>query len=995
MFLKIITGIIIYRKKVIKKYFPLIFGIIAICGIFVLEGMAAPPIPTLISPENSDWIAENIPTFIWSTVGDSVTYTIEYTADSSFVLGVMVVSDLNDTFYTTPTPLADTTFYWRVEAVDTNEERSGYQAYPFRFSIDTKKPSLPNLSYPNNYINDLTPTFIWSGATKWKGSPISYRLQCALNSGFTNIVIDTSNLSETNFTPIDLLSDTIYYFRVDACDLAGNNSGFQEHLAFTIDTTIPGTPSLLLPNDDVQINDNTPTLIWSSSTEPTVVYTVVVALDSQFTSTILEVSKNDTFYTIESPLADTIIFWKVRARDYAGNCSPFQIHPFKFDIDAGVPATPVLFSPENLSCINDSTPIFKWSSVKASPVRYTFQCALDSGFTNLVIDTSNLEGTDFTSEISLSNMTYFFRVSAFDIAGNCGNYQAYPFTFTIDTKPPSVPILISPLDSSELGISAPTFVWGQAIDSISSVNYTLQCSADSTFNLPTQLLVSGLTDTTYTVFGELENGLYYWRVEAIDAVNNNSGYQIYPFQFNIATETRLSLRAIMRGYYNPSTHLTPATGVRVELRDSLEPQNTVYSFPNLSLDSTGRRQKYKCEDLSSGYYYLVVKKINHLAVITDSTYYFDIGKLVDVDFTLNGVAKGVDPLWLESDGLYSLRGGDLDQDGVVFIPDYGKLAQKWATSDSIGDIDNNGMIFISDYNILAQNWAREDYLPEHTKTCLSVNVSQLHLLNEYQNQKIEQVATFDIRPCPNSEQLEYYADSIVTLEIVVSLLNSEYPFISYAVGNFLLYDTTVLSLIDYEDNVSYEELYESMSDMTDDGQIQYSRMKKMGVGGSDTGWIILDSTAMVPYKLIFKVRENVDSCVTELIFDYASLSDSGFYSIATESYNKSLTILGQGIEEDKVVHCVFEGLNIYPNPWYSKVMINYAIPKKGYVSLKVYDISGILVRTLVNKQLKAGCYTTNWNGIDNIGSKVSSGVYFLKFEAMKFKSVKKTLILKR
>ncbi len=974
----------VYGRRMIKRYLFLVFIVGAIPTMPVMGTLLPPPVPTLISPGDSSWIADNTPTLIWSTVGVPVTYTLQYTADSSFGSGVMEVSGLSDTFHTTPAPLADTAFYWRVEAINFSAESSGYQLHPFRFLIDSKKPSVPQLSYPRNYINDLTPTFIWGGVTKGKGAPISYRLQCALDSDFANIVIDTSNLSGTSFTLVDSLSDTTHYFRVEACDLAGNCSGFQGYLTFTTDTTKPGTPSLILPGDSTQINDNTPTLIWSSSTE-SVVYTVIAAIDSDFIHVILEVNRNDTFYTVISPIADTIIFWKVRAKDYAGNYSSFQLHPFRFEIDARVPGIPVLFSPENLSCTPDSMPTFKWSAVTkfSAPVRYTFQCALDSAFTILVVDTSNLTGTSFSSGIPLSDETYFFRVKACDLAENCSGYQTHPFMFTIDTKPPSIPVLISPSDSSVLDFSIPTFIWGKAIDSVSSVvKYTLQCSIDSTFTQP-GLSVSDLTDTTYTVYGGLEEGLYYWRVEAVDGVNNHSGYQTHLFQFNIAIEIRLSLRAIMQGYYNPSNHTTSVTGARVELRDNLEPQNTIHFFPNMLLDSTGRKQKYKCEDLASGYYYLVVKKLNHLAVITASPCHFEIGKLADIDFTVAGVAEGADPMWFESDGLYSLRGGDLDQDGVVFISDYCKLAQNWSTNDSIGDIDDDGVVFISDYSILAQNWAREDYLPEHQKTNpqLTTHNSQLPC------------ATFYIRTWPDSGQSGYYADSTLTLELVVSLTDAEYPFLSYAVGNFLAYDTTVLSLIDYEDNISYEELYESLSDMTNDGVIQYSRMKKI-MAGTDSGWVIQNPNAIVPYKLIFKVHPDVDSCLTHLSFTNTSLSDSNWNSIATESRDFPLTILGQGIQEKKLIPCEFEGLTVFPNPGYGKVFIKFALPTQAPVSLKVYDISGILVRTLMDKHLPAGYYTLSWNGADNFGSPAPSGVYFLRFETKKFKSVKKALILR-
>jgi len=86
----------------------------------------------------------------------------------------------------------------------------------------------------------------------------------------------------------------------------------------------------------------------------------------------------------------------------------------------------------------------------------------------------------------------------------------------------------------------------------------------------------------------------------------------------------------------------------------------------------------------------------------------------------------------------------------------------------------------------------------------------------------------------------------------------------------------------------------------------------------------------------------------------------------------------------------------YPNPFNSITTIKYSIPpgKSSYhVTLKIYDIRGRLVTTLVNQNQSAGMYSVNWDGSDDIGNHVSSGVYFYSLEAEGYKSNQKILLI--
>ena len=79
----------------------------------------------------------------------------------------------------------------------------------------------------------------------------------------------------------------------------------------------------------------------------------------------------------------------------------------------------------------------------------------------------------------------------------------------------------------------------------------------------------------------------------------------------------------------------------------------------------------------------------------------------------------------------------------------------------------------------------------------------------------------------------------------------------------------------------------------------------------------------------------------------------------------------------------------YPNPFNPSTTISYQLPRDSYVSLRVYDISGKMVKTLVSENKKAGYHEINFNA-----SGLSSGAYFYKIEAGDFSDVKKMILVK-
>jgi flagellar hook assembly protein FlgD len=85
----------------------------------------------------------------------------------------------------------------------------------------------------------------------------------------------------------------------------------------------------------------------------------------------------------------------------------------------------------------------------------------------------------------------------------------------------------------------------------------------------------------------------------------------------------------------------------------------------------------------------------------------------------------------------------------------------------------------------------------------------------------------------------------------------------------------------------------------------------------------------------------------------------------------------------------------YPNPFNPTTTIKYQVKSDGLVSLKIYNVAGQLVRTLVNENVKAGVvHQAQWHGLNDAGQNVSSGVYFYKLVTTNYTQTKKMVLLK-
>ena len=84
----------------------------------------------------------------------------------------------------------------------------------------------------------------------------------------------------------------------------------------------------------------------------------------------------------------------------------------------------------------------------------------------------------------------------------------------------------------------------------------------------------------------------------------------------------------------------------------------------------------------------------------------------------------------------------------------------------------------------------------------------------------------------------------------------------------------------------------------------------------------------------------------------------------------------------------------YPNPFNSVTHIRYGLKEGVEVSLKIFDVTGREVKSLAREHQKAGYYSIIWDGTNNSGVSVSSGMYFYKIKAGDFIKSQKLVLVK-
>ncbi|HEY3448288.1 MAG TPA: Ig-like domain-containing protein [Myxococcales bacterium] len=446
-----------------------------------------PPVPTLTAVPTPSNLAK--PTLSWSAVSGATSYQL--TLDGA-------TTSQAATSFTPAANLADGTHVWTVAALDAAGNRSD-DAPPQSFVIKTLPPAAPTLvAYAPNPSGVASPTVSWSGVA----DAANYSVQWDKVATFAGPDFGGATTTSTSNT-LPLLTDGLWYWRVQAKDSVGNASAWSTTGSFTRDTAAPANPALGTPANAALVASRTIVFTWAAVSDA-----AAYLVDSSQSPTLATYDRQETSFTTRGVTvsAEGDWYWRVLARDAAGNVSPVAGAPIRrVQIDTVPPATPVLTTV--LSPTNNPAPVLAWSAVAGAA---GYSVTLD-GVSSSVVAIS------FTPGSALADGSHTWTAAALDAAGN-RSADAPAQSFLVDSTPPAVPSII-PYAPNPTNVATPSVSWSGVAEAAS---YSVQWDKVATFNGTS--LGSATTSSTSYPLPLGSDGTWYWRVRAADSVGNASAW---------------------------------------------------------------------------------------------------------------------------------------------------------------------------------------------------------------------------------------------------------------------------------------------------------------------------------------------------------------------------------------------------------------------------------------------------------------------------------------
>ncbi|MCK4330434.1 T9SS type A sorting domain-containing protein [candidate division WOR-3 bacterium] len=185
-------------------------------------------------------------------------------------------------------------------------------------------------------------------------------------------------------------------------------------------------------------------------------------------------------------------------------------------------------------------------------------------------------------------------------------------------------------------------------------------------------------------------------------------------------------------------------------------------------------------------------------------------------------------------------------------------------------------------------------------------------------------------------------------------------------------------------------------------QPEDAQVTAYGDGGPFYGWIPVNIPASPDetgdYLIAglgegdYKVSAELEGYDTQWWENEPDSSSADLVTVTPPDTTKNINFYLIGIEEDNL-NFVYRLTQNYPNPFCRKTVISYQLPVTSRISLKVYDISGRLVKCLVNGIREPGNYIAKWDGRGADGDKLASGIYFYRFDSGSFQDNKKLILI--
>ncbi len=474
------------------------------------------PISTLYYPTNC-LVTNAKPEFLWSKEPQAATNLIQISSNN--FSSIYISHKTTATNYIPSNNLSQGTNYWRVLTRKLSSE-TWYTSRIAFFIVDTNIPIATLYSPTNLFTTNNRIKFYWSKEvscdTNW--------LQISDNN-FSSTYFSIKTTA-TNYLPTFDLHEGTNWWKVLTHKEYSDKYYSSDVKWFVVDRTGPSQVSLLIPSNNKWTNGN-PVFKWNSTSdgEGIGVTNYVIEMSSNNFTTINTVNTqtNREFIRI-LPLSEGQWQWRVFAIDKLGNKGIVSFI-WSVNIDKTGPNNITLVSPLDNKWISDNTPQLIWNrgndGTGIGTGKYIIELTNASIFSKIRYTNIGVNNTNKIVGTQLSDGAWSFRVKAIDSLENDDNKWSSTNTFYIDATPPDTVLLSSPISNIWSTNKRPFFKWISSSDSGSGLtNYIFEIANNIAFS---PIYISSIrTTTNYQMGSDLGDGVYYWRVRAVDKVGNES-----------------------------------------------------------------------------------------------------------------------------------------------------------------------------------------------------------------------------------------------------------------------------------------------------------------------------------------------------------------------------------------------------------------------------------------------------------------------------------------
>lgn len=928
-------------------------------------------VPALVAPVNGLTGVSTQPEMIWRDGGVSP-YTIEIATDAGFTNIVTSYDVSGDTTYQfveydMGMPLNNSTlYYWRIKYT-----AAGIDFYSNTWHFTTVPTVSVSLSWPENgaevFTNDTQFTWFISQAT----GTIMYAVQVRDTIGvpveddWHYTLLDYADTTSNLFTNFTLLNGKKYYWRVIALNSLGQTISYSPTYYFTTAGGAANPPTLSWPTNSAVIYTETPQFTWYLTTPQTdITYDIQIDNDQvEGNGTVFnQTNVSNLFYSISSGVlfAGNSYYWRVRSV-YKRGTGDEQTSSYtayrSFSIAGGANVTVYPSYPVGGALVYTNSPTVYWYlNVYAPGVTYTVRYGTDP---TLTAGTNLAPTTDlFATLPTLQPGTVYYWQVRPTYNSTDGNWSTIASFKTNGSGTLVVPIPSYPIGGVTIYTTAPTFYWylGASGDGLvydleiveSSGSFTGTPTAGAAYNDVVSLYsaIGGLTPgKTYKWKVRSDNGSTQssWSSEASFTVDGgiNNGYPVATWP--IGNSTVFTAAPTLYWYLEGSS--LGLTKYVVRWKETSNSSDWASDY-----DGTA-----DVNDVNTTYY-TFGSALNY-----GSTYYWAVASYDGTSYSN----------W--STGSFTVVGGNGSASLVLSYPSNGGSITQ--TSSTFYWYLNGTSIGIQGYELI---YSRSDVFASGTDAFGTVtNTVAAGTIGTnlfYSVSGLVPGATYywKVRIWYGGTNYTSYSS---TWSFTVNTGSGPLqPIIGGPTNNIAVSTTSpILSWVVPGNNgadVKYQLEVSSSNDMSDPKIFSDIESAQYAVNGLTKG-----------EQYFWRVKA-VNGSSSQNIF-----SNVGTFKID----DNAVTDINNELNE---IPNEFKLSQNYPNPFNPTTTIRFGLPKASFVSIKIYNMLGQEVKTLINSEKQPGTFEIKWNGEDNFGIKVASGAYIYRITAGDFVSVKKMVLLK-